>query len=304
MTARGPGAGPATAGRDATDGGQDPQGPVLPLGRRVSLGRRGSTFVREVPGPPGAPTLLLLHGWVASGGMNWYQVFGPLGQKYRVIAPDLRGHARGLRTRRIFRLADCADDCAATLAELDTGPVIAVGYSMGGPVAQLLWRRHRDLVSGLVLAATAPGFLPVSRQRLAYQSWMLGVAAAARAASLAPGLPVLALGGTPRMMPTWVAAEMRRHDWRMVLEAGHSLSTFYSGRWINEIDVPTAVICTTEDRGVQPSLQRAMADAIPGARLHEIADGHLACARPSFAKPLIRACDEVADRSARISRTR
>ena len=65
-----------------------------------------------------------------------------------MIAPDLRGHGHGLRSRRVFRLADCADDCAATLVELGTGPVIAVGYSMGGPVAQLLWRRHRDLVVG------------------------------------------------------------------------------------------------------------------------------------------------------------
>ena len=288
VTARGPFTDPGAAH-------ERPNGPVLPLGRRVSLNGRGSTFIREVAGPPGAPTLLLLHGWVASGGMNWYRAFEPLSRHFRIIAPDMRGHARGLRTRKIFRLADCADDAAETLSQLDTGPVIAVGYSMGGPVSQLLWRRHRDLVSGLVLVATAPGFLPVSRQRLAYQSWMLGVAAAARAASFAPSLPNF-VGGTPRVLPAWVAAEMRRHDWRMVVEAGHSIGTFYSGKWIREIDVPTAVVCTTEDRAVQPSLQRALADAIPGARLHEIPDGHLACSRPGFAQPLVRACDEVADR--------
>jgi len=145
--------------------------------------------VREVPGPEGAPTLLLLHGWAATGGLNWFQAFEQLGTRFRVIAPDLRGHGQGLRSRRVFRLADCADDCAATLVALDTGPVIAVGYSMGGPVAQLLWRRHRDLVSGLVLCATAPGFVPMSRARLAYQSWMLGWASAARVAAMAPPLP-------------------------------------------------------------------------------------------------------------------
>ena len=36
------------------DGGRPP----VPLGRRVELPQRGTTFVREVPGPPGAPTLL------------------------------------------------------------------------------------------------------------------------------------------------------------------------------------------------------------------------------------------------------
>ena len=43
-----------------------------------------------------------------------------------------------------MRLADCADDVAALVDELGVTKVIAAGYSMGGPVAQLLWRRHPD----------------------------------------------------------------------------------------------------------------------------------------------------------------
>lgn len=275
--------------------------PILPLGRRIELPHRGTTFVREVAGPPGAPTLLLVHGWVASAGMNWFQVFEPLSRHFRIVAPDVRGHARGLRSRRVFRLADCADDCAATLVALGTGPVIAVGYSMGGPITQLLWRRHRDLVAGLVQCATAPGFVPVSTARVAYQAWMLGLATAARGAALAPAIPVVGIGrARTRRLPAWVAAELRRHDWRMIVEAGHSLSTYYAGRWIGEIDVPTAVLCTAHDRAVQSNLQRAMADAIPSATRHDIAGGHLACRRIEFADPLLRACDEVADRADRV----
>jgi 3-oxoadipate enol-lactonase len=271
--------------------------PVLPPGHHLALPRRGTTYVREMAGPPGAPTLLLLHGWVASGGLNWFQVFEPLSEHFRVIAPDLRGHARGLRTRRIFRLADCADDCAETLVALDAGPVIAVGYSMGGPIAQLLWRRHRDLVSGLVLCATAPGFVPISTARLAYQTWMLGLAGGARLAALAPAVPGIPFGrNDSRRLPAWVAAEMRRHDWRMIVEAGQSLSTYYAGRWIGEVDVPTAVLCTTHDRAVQPKLQREMAAAIPGATVHDFEAGHLACRRADFGAPLLGACHDVADR--------
>ena len=141
-------------------GNDSERGFPLPPGRRILLPGRGTTFMREVAGPPGAPTLMLLHGWIASGGLNWFQAFEPLSRHFRVIAPDLRGHGRGIRSWRHFRLTDCADDVAALVDRLDCGPVIAVGYSMGGPVAQLLWRRHAHLVSGHVL----PGVMRVRRR--------------------------------------------------------------------------------------------------------------------------------------------
>jgi 3-oxoadipate enol-lactonase len=273
--------------------------PQLAPGRTLELPRRGTTFIRELPGPGGdAPTVLLLHGWTATGGMNWFQTFESLGEHFRVIAPDLRGHGRGIRSRRVFRLADCADDCAATLVELGTGPVIAVGYSMGGPVAQLLWKRNRDLVSGLVLCATSAGFMPNRAARLSYQSAMLAAVTAARVATLSRSMPAVpGFGIRSSRIPAWLADEMRRHDWRNIVEAGHSISTYHAGRWLREIDVPTAVVCTKRDRGVRPDLQLALADAIPGATVHPIDDGHLACAKPSFAPVLLDACESVAHRA-------
>ena len=92
---------------------------------------------------------------MASAGLNWFQAFEPLSEHYRVVALDHRGHARGLRTWSRFRLADCADDAAAVLDTLGVGPVVAVGYSMGGPIAQLLARSHAGAVSGIVLCATS-----------------------------------------------------------------------------------------------------------------------------------------------------
>ena len=71
--------------------------PPLPRGERIELPGRGTTFVRSVAGPPGAPTVLLLHGWLASGGLNWFNAFTPLSQRYNVLAPDMRGHGRGNR---------------------------------------------------------------------------------------------------------------------------------------------------------------------------------------------------------------
>ncbi|MCB1013756.1 MAG: alpha/beta hydrolase [Acidimicrobiales bacterium] len=285
------------------DGGIE--GPPLPLGRRVDLPGRGRTFVREVPGPPGAPTLLLLHGWIASAGLNWFQVYEALGRHFRIVAPDLRGHGRGIRALRRFRLADCADDAAALIDELDVGPVIAVGYSMGGPVSQLLWRRHPDQVRGLVLCATGHSFVKGGRERYVFTSTMAALAATTRLGQLAAHLPSRQVQrlmpirqdrARPGSLQRWAAAEMRRHDPRVLLEAGHAIGNYDAGRWIGEIDVPTTVLVTTEDRAIQPETQLAMARAIKGSDIHLTRAGHVLCARPEFAPPLAAACASVAER--------
>ena len=84
-----------------------------------------------------------------------------------MIALDLRGHGRGMRSAEPFTLEDCADDAAALLGQLGTGPVIVVGYSMGGPVGLLLARRHPGTVAALVMQATALEARGTARERLA-----------------------------------------------------------------------------------------------------------------------------------------
>jgi pimeloyl-ACP methyl ester carboxylesterase len=251
--------------------------PPLPRGERIELAGRGTTFVRTVAGPPGAPTVLLLHGWIASGGLNWFTSFAPLSQRYNVIAPDMRGHGRGIRSRRRFRLADCADDMAALLEHLDTGPAIAVGYSMGGPIAQLLWRRHPESVAALV--ATAVG--------------------TTRAGHLLSRAPVSSMrrwgwqgsGTPPTNMRAWAAGEMRRHDTVKIMEAGQAIGSYNAQRWIGEVDVPTTVLVTQRDRAIAPREQLKLAAAIPGAVVQTIDDGHVACAKREFGPALVRAVD-------------
>ena len=67
----------------------------------------------------------------------------PFGIHFVDPALDHRGHGRGLRPADgIVRLSDCADDAAALLRELRIDRAVVAGYSMGGPVAQLLWQRR------------------------------------------------------------------------------------------------------------------------------------------------------------------
>ncbi len=295
---------------DPLDAGDEAAGPPLPLGRRVSLEGRGTTFVREVRGPEGASVVLLLHGWIASGGLNWFQAFDPLGEHFGVLAMDHRGHGRGIRSPRRFRLADCADDAAALLRRLDTGPVIAVGYSMGGPIAQLLWRRHPELVRGMVLCSTSHAFIPGVREKYIFMATMAAAVGTTRLGQVASRLPrrmvsnLMPDGATerPNSMQRWSVAEFRRHDMRHVMEAGLAIGNYDASDWIGDIDVPTAVVVTAEDRALNPERQLETASLIPGASVHRIDGGHAACAFPGFGATIRDACLDVDRRGSRRAR--
>ena len=71
----------------------------------------------------------------------------------------------------------------------------------------------------------------------------------------------------------------------------------YHAKWIDEVDVPTAVVVTTKDRAVNPLAQLGMALRIPGASIHRVEDGHIACSRPSFGPALAAAVGDVAARA-------
>ena len=101
----------------------------VPRGRQLDLPGRGTTWVRETPGPPGARSVVLLHGLAATGGLNWVGTFEVLAEHFRVIALDHRGHGRGIRTRH-FKLEDCADDVAALVEQLGLEAPLLVGYSI------------------------------------------------------------------------------------------------------------------------------------------------------------------------------
>jgi 3-oxoadipate enol-lactonase len=215
-----------------------------------------------------------------------------------VLAFDHRGHGRGLRSRRRLRLEDLADDAAELLLAEDAGPAVALGYSMGGAVAQLLWRRHPELVNGLVLAATAAQFKARYNDRLSF----FGLRGLARLARLTPPQVrtylsnQLYLGRRTAHWEPWAVDEAASHEWRMILEAGGAIGAFRSAPWLGEVDVPTAVIVTMQDEVVPLRRQIQLFEAIPGARAFRVDAAHDAIvARPERTVPvLVDACRAVA----------
>lgn len=102
--------------------------------------------------------------------MNWFRLHGPLALYDRILAMDVRGHGRGIRSEQRFTLEAAADDACALLEELDAGPAVVVGYSMGGSIALLMWRRHPESVAGLVLQSTALQWQAAFHERIRWDS--------------------------------------------------------------------------------------------------------------------------------------
>lgn len=275
--------------------------PDLPPGAAMHLPGRGTTFVRTLDGPPEAPTVVLLHGWTATADLNWFTCYRPLAEHFRVVALDHRGHGRGIRSRKAFRLEDCADDAVAVCDVLGIEQFIPVGYSMGGPIAQLIWRRHRQRIAGLVMCATSTHFSTSRQERMSF----LGVSGLAAVARLTPVqtrqwlTEQFYLQRKSDQWEPWALEQASTHEWRTVLEAGRAIGNFSSRAWIGDIDVPTSTLITMRDRVVPVRRQVRLFEAIPDAEAFRVDGDHDAVVANAkqFVPTLIRACRSVVERS-------
>jgi 3-oxoadipate enol-lactonase len=167
---------------------------------------------------------------------------------------------------------------------------------MGGAIAQLLWQRHRHVVDGLVLCATAARF--GTRSELNGPFGLVGYGMA-RALSGVPanirrqGFSLLMRNrAAERGIEGWAVEEWERNDPAALLHAGLALARFDSRPWISTVDVPTSVVVTTLDVTVSPARQWHLAQLIPGARAFPIATDHRGCAERAriFMPVLLTAC--------------
>jgi pimeloyl-ACP methyl ester carboxylesterase len=295
---------------------QLPPSPELPQGWNIDIPDRGTAFVCDVPGPTeDAPTLFLLHGMACTAYLNWFPSIEALRQKYRLVMMDMRGHGRGIPVGRYFRLSSCATDAIAVADVLGIEKFIPVGYSMGGPVAQLIWRQAPERVEGMVLCATARNFRGKPQERLFF---MLLPALMMATAMRRKGRSRSSEGGRDAAetlarrladipdetrlsevgVPSWAWGEFRRTSPWTMAQAVNAIGQFSSHRWISECDVPTAVVITARDRFIPPGRQLRLAQAIRGASVHSFAGNHAACVLEArkFVPTLVEACNSVAGR--------
>lgn len=108
-------------------------------------------------GPKDAQPIVFHHGWPLSADDWDTQMLYFLGEGYRVIAHDRRGHGRSGQTGEGHDMDHYAADTAAVVAHLDLREAVHVGHSTGGGQVTRYAARHGDgRVAKLVLIGAVP----------------------------------------------------------------------------------------------------------------------------------------------------
>lgn len=92
--------------------------------------------------------LLLLHGWPEFW-LTWEPVMTRLADRFRVIAPDLRGFGDSDKPAGPFGPEDHASDLLALLDKLAIGKIGVVGHDVGGAAMLPLARRAPERMAGI-----------------------------------------------------------------------------------------------------------------------------------------------------------
>jgi pimeloyl-ACP methyl ester carboxylesterase len=129
------------------------------LERRARVGMLDVHYWEHGTGQP----VVLLHGGLATAEMSWRTAMEALAGRYRVVAPDARGHGGTNNPSDRLRYDQLADDVADLVDALALDRPFVIGHSDGGQVALEFGLRHPGRARGLVLSGTmtepTPGYV-------------------------------------------------------------------------------------------------------------------------------------------------
>ena len=106
----------------------------------------------------GSGTPLLLFSETACAGDIWNTFQVPeFCRDHLVITHDYRGTGKSSRPTEQYSCDDFVDDAVAILDQLNAGPAILLGHSMGGRVALLMALKYPERVKKIIAASVGPG---------------------------------------------------------------------------------------------------------------------------------------------------
>ncbi len=231
-------------------------------------------YYRLRAGAQGAPTLAFING-LGTDHRIWDDVLAALPASLSVLVYDLRGQGLTEPESAGYDLGGLASDVEQLLQRLATGPIVPVGFSLGGLIAQELAYRQRAPLRALVLCATGGriGSAEVWQQRA--EQVRQG------------GLPAVADGSMER----WFSPEFRAQQPELVrvhrrLLLGSDVSCYLAGLGVlasadlraraAELALPTLLVAGGGDVATPPEGMRQLAAQLRDHRLEVLeGSGHL-----------------------------
>jgi len=116
----------------------------------MKINANGISFNYRIDGPEGAPWLMLSNSLATNLSM-WDGQVAVLAKEYRVLRYDQRGHGASDAPAGDYDFDLLADDAAALMQALGTGPCHFLGLSMGGMTAMGLGLNHPERVRSLII---------------------------------------------------------------------------------------------------------------------------------------------------------
>ncbi|MFN8028410.1 MAG: alpha/beta hydrolase [Acidimicrobiia bacterium] len=163
-------------------------------------------FTDEGPydGSAGTPPILMVHGFSCDG-HDWMWQIPHFAERHRVIVVDLRGHGRSSVPDGGYEPKQFAADIAGLLEQLDVGPVVAMGHSLGGGIVSALAVEHPERVAAVV--SVDPGYLIPDEVRPIVESM---AAALGESDPVAASQQFLSASYSPATPPALKSFHMRR----------------------------------------------------------------------------------------------
>ncbi len=232
--------------------------------------------LEEYASPKSDVTLLLVHGFPLSHKM-WLPVVEQLQGECRMIVPDLRGYGESLPSQQPASLADYADDLADLTESISlSGPLVYVGFSMGGYIAWEFLKRTPGKLAGLALVDTRAGNdTEAARQTRHKMADKIGEWGTSRVAEIMR--PNLFSEGTEEAIVEETVKVIKATDPATIAASQRAMAARPdSTSLLSKITIPTQVIVGEADAISTAEEMQSIAEAIPGAEFSSIPNvGHM-----------------------------
>lgn len=131
---------------------------ITPAGLVVkTLHRKGCELHYWMGGPAGRPVIAMMHGATMDHRL-WNAQIESLIADYRILAWDARGQGASRPIGEKFSLEECAADMLAIFDHEGIETAVLMGQSLGGIIAQHIYRQAPERVKAMIIFDSTPVF--------------------------------------------------------------------------------------------------------------------------------------------------